>query len=114
MATDHRSRYTHKRPNGLVPWCSGLTCVPVKDEIASSNLVGTARKHFGIYAGLGYTVLLDCSACRGVAEAPQCQLRRKDETNVTGVARNETADVLGRSGGARNLSLSRESVWVGR
>jgi hypothetical protein len=25
-----------------VPWCSGPTCVPVKDEIASSNLVGTA------------------------------------------------------------------------
>lgn len=23
-------------------WCSGLTCVPVKDEIAGSNPVGTA------------------------------------------------------------------------
>jgi hypothetical protein len=28
----------------MVPWCSGPTCVPVKDEIASSNLVGTAGK----------------------------------------------------------------------
>jgi hypothetical protein len=26
----------------VVPWCSGLTCVPVKDEIAGSNPVGTA------------------------------------------------------------------------
>ena len=27
----------------LVPWCSGLAYVPVKDEIAGSNPVGTAR-----------------------------------------------------------------------
>ena len=27
---------------GLVPWCSGLAYVPVKDEIAGSNPVGTA------------------------------------------------------------------------
>jgi hypothetical protein len=26
-----------------VPWCSGLAYVPVKDEIAGSNPVGTAR-----------------------------------------------------------------------
>jgi hypothetical protein len=26
----------------LVPWCSGLAYVPVKDEIAGSNPVGTA------------------------------------------------------------------------
>jgi hypothetical protein len=26
----------------LVPWCSGLTCGPVKAEIAGSNPVGTA------------------------------------------------------------------------
>ena len=25
-----------------VPWCSGLAYVPVKDEIAGSNPVGTA------------------------------------------------------------------------
>ena len=29
-------------PAALVPWCSGQTCGPVKAEIASSNLVGTA------------------------------------------------------------------------
>lgn len=27
----------------MVPWCSGLTCGPVKAEIAGSNPVGTAR-----------------------------------------------------------------------
>ena len=27
----------------MVPWCSGLAYVPVKDEIAGSNPVGTAR-----------------------------------------------------------------------
>ena len=27
---------------GTVPWCSGLAYVPVKDEIAGSNPVGTA------------------------------------------------------------------------
>jgi hypothetical protein len=42
----------------LVPWCSGLTCVPVKDETAGSNPVGTA--------GLVFTVLLDCLLMRGV------------------------------------------------
>ena len=26
----------------MVPWCSGLTCGPVKAEIAGSNPVGTA------------------------------------------------------------------------
>ena len=26
----------------MVPWCSGLAYVPVKDEIAGSNPVGTA------------------------------------------------------------------------
>ena len=29
-------------PGGGVPWCSGLAYVPVKDEIAGSNPVGTA------------------------------------------------------------------------
>src|SRR5687768_3753294 len=28
----------------LVPWCSGLAYVPVKDEIAGSNPVGTASQ----------------------------------------------------------------------
>lgn len=27
----------------MVPWCSGLTCGPVKAEIAGSNPVGTAK-----------------------------------------------------------------------
>jgi hypothetical protein len=27
----------------LVPWCSGLTCGPVKAEIAGSNPVGAAK-----------------------------------------------------------------------
>jgi hypothetical protein len=27
----------------MVPWCSGLAYVPVKDEIAGSNPVGTAH-----------------------------------------------------------------------
>ena len=31
------------RISGMVPWCSGLAYVPVKDEIAGSNPVGTAR-----------------------------------------------------------------------
>ena len=30
------------RISGTVPWCSGLAYVPVKDEIAGSNPVGTA------------------------------------------------------------------------
>ena len=30
--------------NQLVPWCSGLTCGPVKAEIAGSNPVGTAER----------------------------------------------------------------------
>jgi hypothetical protein len=29
----------------MVPWCSGQTCGPVKAEIASSNLVGTAQSN---------------------------------------------------------------------
>ena len=28
----------------MVPWCSGLTCGPVKAEIAGSNPVGTAER----------------------------------------------------------------------
>src|SRR5438128_4218377 len=31
------------RISATVPWCSGLAYVPVKDEIAGSNPVGTAR-----------------------------------------------------------------------
>gem|GEM_PF-5069898 len=31
--------------NELVPWCSGLTCGPVKAEIAGSNPVGTAERN---------------------------------------------------------------------
>jgi hypothetical protein len=31
------------RISGTVPWCSGLAYVPVKDEIAGSNPVGTAE-----------------------------------------------------------------------
>ena len=31
----------------MVPWCSGLAYVPVKDEIAGSNPVGTARRSGG-------------------------------------------------------------------
>ena len=31
--------------NHLVPWCSGLTCGPVKAEIAGSNPVGTASSN---------------------------------------------------------------------
>lgn len=65
------SGYTQCRSNGRVPWCSGLTCVPVKDEIASSNLVGTARKPMfegpgkskfprALFYGCGCGVLLDC------------------------------------------------------
>jgi hypothetical protein len=30
----------------MVPWCSGLAYVPVKDEIAGSNPVGTAVSNF--------------------------------------------------------------------
>ena len=29
----------------MVPWCSGLTCGPVKAEIAGSNPVGTAENN---------------------------------------------------------------------
>src|SRR5436190_19705790 len=31
-----------------VPWCSGLAYVPVKDEIAGSNPVGTAVSNFSM------------------------------------------------------------------
>ena len=41
----------YKRPETLeptvayaVPWCSGLTRLPVKEEIGSSNLLGIAIK----------------------------------------------------------------------
>jgi hypothetical protein len=36
-----RNRYGIFSPL-LDPWCSGQTCGPVKAEIASSNLVGSA------------------------------------------------------------------------
>ena len=52
LAALETSRYNVERYR-LVPWCSGPTCVPVKDETAGSNPVGTA--------GLVFTVLLDCS-----------------------------------------------------
>ena len=32
----------------MVPWCSGLAYVPVKDEIAGSNPVGTAVSNFSM------------------------------------------------------------------
>ena len=39
----HRGARVRKaRVSGTVPWCSGLAYVPVKDEIAGSNPVGTA------------------------------------------------------------------------
>ena len=39
----HRGvRRRNARISGTVPWCSGLAYVPVKDEIAGSNPVGTA------------------------------------------------------------------------
>jgi len=41
-------------------------------------------------------------------------LRRIVEMSVTGLARADTADALGRTGGARNLRVSRESLWEGR
>ena len=54
------------RTSRLVPWCSGLTCLPVKEETASSNLVGTAfNRNEDKIAGLAFTILLDCS-CAGV------------------------------------------------
>lgn len=28
----------------MAPWCSGLTRLPVKEEIGSSNLLGVATK----------------------------------------------------------------------
>ena len=34
----------------MVPWCSGLAYVPVKDEIAGSNPVGTARRSTSLVA----------------------------------------------------------------
>ena len=36
------SRTPSEFAGNLVPWCSGLAYVPVKDEIAGSNPVGTA------------------------------------------------------------------------
>lgn len=38
--------YYSPAQRALVPWCSGPTCVPVKDEIAGSNPVGTAKSLF--------------------------------------------------------------------
>src|SRR5207237_8632198 len=43
----HRGARVRKaRVSGTVPWCSGLAYVPVKDEIAGSNPVGTAASRF--------------------------------------------------------------------
>jgi hypothetical protein len=47
----------------MVPWCSGLAYVPVKDEIAGSNPVGTAVSKVrtassGAVAGLGRTLTI--------------------------------------------------------
>jgi hypothetical protein len=42
----HRGVRAEKaRISGTVPWCSGLAYVPVKDEIAGSNPVGTAESN---------------------------------------------------------------------
>ena len=38
----------------MVSWCSGLTCGPVKAEIAGSNPVGTARKNPSFTEGFFY------------------------------------------------------------
>jgi len=58
----------------LVPWCSGLTCVPVKDETAGSNPVGTA--------GLVFTVLLDCMLMRGVWEGSRAYATRRVDNDL--------------------------------
>ena len=38
------------RISSTVPWCSGLAYVPVKDEIAGSNPVGTASHRSVIFS----------------------------------------------------------------
>ena len=63
MAGPEASRYNCPTSR-LVPWCSGLTCLPVKEETASSNLVGTAvSRNEDKIAGLLSmpTILLDFS-----------------------------------------------------
>jgi hypothetical protein len=61
LAGPQVSRYNCETSR-LVPWCSGLTCLPVKEETASSNLVGTAvSRNEDKIAGLAFTILLDCS-----------------------------------------------------
>src|SRR5712664_2270730 len=47
----------------MVPWCSGLAYVPVKDEIAGSNPVGTARPSTSLVA---HAVQLDPSSLVGM------------------------------------------------
>jgi hypothetical protein len=43
-----------------------------------------------------------------------CQLRRMDDSNVTGAARGAATAVLGGIGGTTNLTISRERVWEDR
>lgn len=103
----------------LVPWCSGPTCVPVKDETASSNLVGTAARVALPYreskdAGLVLTGLLDCPLSRRPGRASRAYLTPLIDLRVSGIARYRAGSVLGCAETAPNFTVRRESVWVGR
>src|SRR5437773_2362320 len=51
LCQNGEARAEHKTlSQRMVPWCSGLAYVPVKDEIAGSNPVGTAVSNSGARA----------------------------------------------------------------
>lgn len=43
QVSPERGGSSPSRPTKTEPWCSGLTCLPVTQENASSNLVGSAN-----------------------------------------------------------------------
>lgn len=57
-----------------VPWCSGLAYVPVKDEIAGSNPVGTAVKTFRRGRSFSFALALLMAACAQTATGPRLEI----------------------------------------
>ena len=56
----------------MVPWCSGLTCGPVKAEIAGSNPVGTARRQLDVFHQVVFLIAFqnyDVLLAQGVKQA---------------------------------------------
>jgi hypothetical protein len=60
----------------MVPWCSGLAYVPVKDEIAGSNPVGTAAVNKPRVAALPLYAAAARSLPWGSPRKHVCEYRR--------------------------------------